>query len=213
VEALDSAANAELLLFVAELAADLLQKAPIDRVRELGFLLVTAVLDVDQMNQVEKLKVQSVQLRDKLVSMLISPGNLTIDALKSLISPPPEVPLEVAREIPAYRKFSQGLIFKSKCNNRGCAAYGEVIYINKGLGPFDIGVLSVTLVCPLCRNRAEAAASCGFYLAKWKSTGINQEGEEVVKQGKTMTKEYYTWEDAEQTQWVQLRVEVEAYTP
>ena len=217
VEALNSAENAELLLFVAELAADLLPKAPAERVQELGFLLLTAAVDVNQMDKVEKLKAQSVQLRDKLVSMLISPGNLTIDALKSLVSPPPEATKEVARKPdaprPAHRKFSQGLIFKSKCINRSCPIYGEVIYINKGLGNFDIGVLSVTLTCPQCKSKAGVAASCGFYLAMWESTGINPQGEEIVRQGRTMTREYYTWEDAEQTEWVQLRVQVDAYTP
>jgi len=114
---------------------------------------------------------------------------------------------------PDYRRVPQGLSFKSKCIHPGCAAYNQTIFVGKGLGHFNIGRESVTLKCPQCGNKAERSTNCGFYLAKWKFTGISEEGEEVQKEGKTETEDYYTWEDGDDTKWVFLEVQVDAYQP
>lgn len=114
---------------------------------------------------------------------------------------------------PDYRTVAQGLSFISKCIHPGCAAYNDSIRVNKGLGHFDIGSVSAELICPQCNRNAKISANCGFYLAKWKFTGTTQEGRKVVKEGKTDTRDYYTWKEGEDTNWRSLSVQVDAYQP
>jgi ubiquitin len=119
-----------------------------------------------------------------------------------------------AKSAPDYRTVSQGLSFKSMCLYSECVAYNQMIIINKGLGKFDIGVSSVTLVCPKCGKKAERATNCGFYLAKWNFKGITQEGEEVNIPGRTDTRDYYTWEEGgKKAKYMKLKVQVDSYTP
>jgi len=119
----------------------------------------------------------------------------------------------LARHGPKYRTVTQGLCFKSKCINPLCAAYNDIIYVSKGVGYFNIGKETVTLKCPQCGKKAERASNCGFYLAKWKFTGTTQTGDIIEKEGNTDGRNYYTWEDGEDTTWVSLEVQVDAYQP
>jgi ubiquitin len=115
---------------------------------------------------------------------------------------------------PDYRAVSQGLSFLSECIYPDCIAYNDGIYVNKGLGEFNIAIESATLVCPECGRLAELSTNCGFYLAQWQFTGITEEGETVVLQpGRTKTRDYYTWEEGEETHWKSLMVQVDAYSP
>lgn len=118
-----------------------------------------------------------------------------------------------AATAPDYRNVRQGLSFKSKCIHQGCPAYNQIIIVNKGLGHFNIALVSRTLVCPKCSNKAEKSSNCGFYLAKWKFTGVTQEDKFVENKGKTETPDYYTWEDGDNITWVSLEVQVDAYQP
>ena len=112
---------------------------------------------------------------------------------------------------PDYRTVAQGLSFQSTCINSRCEAYNNTIYVNKGLGHINIG--AVILKCPKCQQKAKSSTNCGFYLAKWKFTGVTQKEEEVEKEGKTDTRDYYTWKDGENTNWRSLEVQVDAYQP
>lgn len=115
---------------------------------------------------------------------------------------------------PSYRGVSQGLSFKSKCIHQGCVAFNDVIFVNKGLGKIDIAEESASLKCPACGNDAEISTNCGFYLAKWKFTGITSDGKKPdIPAGQTITREYYTWKDGEDITWRFLKVQVDAYTP
>lgn len=114
---------------------------------------------------------------------------------------------------PDYRIVSPGLSFSSKCVQPGCAAYNDCIYISKGFGHFNIGVTTVTLICPKCGKKAAPASNCGFYLAKWKFTGTTHEGERVMTEGKTTTRDYFTWQEGDDANWVHLEVQVDSYTP
>jgi len=118
-----------------------------------------------------------------------------------------------AATAPLYRIVDVGLSFRSKCYNPCCAAYDEVIYVNKGLGHFNIGRMCVTLKCPLCKTKAEPAVNCGFYLAKWSFSGTTEKGDELDIKGQTDTEFYYTWEDGDDTKWTSLEVQVDAYQP
>jgi len=114
---------------------------------------------------------------------------------------------------PTYRTIPRGLSFKSKCMHPDCAAYNHTVYVKKGLGHFNIGVESETLKCPQCGNKVGRSTNCGFYLAQWKFTGVTKKGNEIVVEGKTETRDYYTWADEEDTTWVSLEVQVDAYRP
>jgi len=114
---------------------------------------------------------------------------------------------------PQYQTVTQGISFRSKCVHQDCAAYNDTIYVNIGLGHFNIGRVSRTLKCPQCGNKAENSSNCGLYLAKWKFTGITEEGKEVENGGQTETQDYYTWEEGEDTKWASLEVQVDAYQP
>jgi len=118
-----------------------------------------------------------------------------------------------ATTAPAYCTVSQGLSFRTKCINSSCAAYNNAVFVNRGLGYFNIGREFVTLKCPQCSTKAEAATNCGFYRAKWKFTGTTQEGETIEKEGQTDTEDYYTWKDGDDAMWVTLEVQVDAYQP
>lgn len=119
-----------------------------------------------------------------------------------------------AKSAPNYRTVGQGLSFGSKCIHQGCVAYNEVIYVTKGLGTFDIGRESMLLKCPECNNLAAVSTNCGFYLAKWKFSGVIKSTRELIeKEGKTKSQDYYTWQNGEDTTWACLEVQVEAYQP
>jgi hypothetical protein len=114
---------------------------------------------------------------------------------------------------PDYRYVAPGLNFLSKCIHRGCVAYNNTIYVIKGLGRFDIAEEAANLVCPKCRNGAEISSNCEFYLAQWQFTGMTREGRKVNSSGRTDTRDYYTWEEGNNTNWRYLKVQVDAYTP
>jgi len=116
-----------------------------------------------------------------------------------------------AQTAPDYRTVAQGLSFQSTCINSRCEAYNNTIYVNKGLGHINIG--AVILKCPKCQQKAKSSTNCGFYLAKWKFTGVTQKEEEVEIPGKTETEDYYTWKNGENTNWRSLEVQVDAYQP
>jgi len=112
-----------------------------------------------------------------------------------------------------YRTVTPGISFQSTCINSICAAYNNAIYVNIGLGHFNIGRESANLKCPQCQKKAKRSTNCGFYLAKWTFTGTPEEGDEVKIEGKTETEDYYTWKDGENTKWVSLEVDVDPYQP
>lgn len=115
---------------------------------------------------------------------------------------------------PSYRTISQGLNFESKCIHPGCVAFNEGICVIKGLGKIDIAEESANLKCPACGNDAKISTKCGFYLSKWKFTGITSDGKKPdIPAGQTTTREYYTWEDGDDITWRSLKVQVDAYEP
>jgi ubiquitin len=124
------------------------------------------------------------------------------------------VVMKFATSAPDYRTVSQGLSFKSMCRYSECVAYNQTIYIKKGLGKkFNIGRLSVSLVCPKCGKKTGKVTNCGFYLAKWTFTGMTEDGNEITQSGRTDTRDYYTWEEGSNTKYVELKVQVDEYTP
>lgn len=129
-------------------------------------------------------------------------NDLTTPVVEKLVSTAPD-----------YRTVRQGLSFRTKCDHSGCVAYNQWIFVNHGIGEKNIGRLSVSLVCPKCGKKAKKATNCGFYLAKWKFTGMTEDGNEVTKSGRTDTQDYYTWEEGSNTTYVELIVQVDAYTP
>lgn len=115
-----------------------------------------------------------------------------------------------AKTGPEYRTVQPGLSFRSKCKTEGCVANGDVIDVNRGFGHFTINRVAMTLECPICKNRAEPATNCGFYRAQWVFTGILwPSGEEKEIKGKTMTEEFYTWKEDDNTDWAFLEVQVD----
>lgn len=118
-----------------------------------------------------------------------------------------------SREAPIYRTVTRGLNFRSKCENRRCEAYDQVIIVNKGLGRFNVTVEAGTLACPICGNQAKKANNCGFYLAQWRFIGITIGGNRLEIEGRTETRNYHTWKEGEERNWEVLEVEVDPYTP
>jgi hypothetical protein len=70
---------------------------------------------------------------------------------------------------------------------------------------------SLSLECPKCGQLAEASTDCGFYSARWTFTGITTKGRKVVTTGKTAYREYFAWEDEDNTDWKALEVHVDPY--
>lgn len=90
LKALEDITESESLFFIPALAAELLPFVPEDRIEELGSLLLVASRDPVQMQTVKKLQVNLDQVRSQLVRLLKGSKKLTISALKSLLSQPPE---------------------------------------------------------------------------------------------------------------------------
>jgi aspartate carbamoyltransferase regulatory subunit len=114
---------------------------------------------------------------------------------------------------PDYRRVRQGLNFTSKCINQRCVAYQNTIIVQKGFGHFNVVMEGLSLECPKCGQPAEASTNCGFYLAQWTCTGIPKGGRRCRAEGRTTTREYFTWEEGNNIQWSALEVQVDPYTP
>jgi serine/threonine protein kinase len=214
MQRVQSVAEAELILFAPALAAELQRLIPIARLEELGLLLLAASKDSAGSYILQKLQANADQLVEKLMPLLIQPGKLTIAALEKLFIQQSQVIETIPSEDPAYRTISPGLSFKSKCIHRGCVAYEDVIYVNKGFGQFDIAQESASLICPKCECEAEMATDCGFYLAQWQFSGITSGGKKpYIPPGRTNAREYFPWKEEDGTVWRSLRVKVEPYSP
>jgi hypothetical protein len=118
-----------------------------------------------------------------------------------------------AKSAPEYQTVAPGISFISKCKTSICVAYGQVIYVNRGFGNFNVGVESVKLVCPMCGKQAEAALNCGFYQAKYEFTGLTPENVTITSKNTCTSNEYYTYKKGDNVHWIQLLVKVEKYPP
>lgn len=97
VTVLETIADSELLVFVGTVAGELLQRIPPDVVERLGLLLITASKDTTQVRNVKKLQGNWFQMREKLIILLNTQENLTIQAIEQLLSQPSQELVQVTQ--------------------------------------------------------------------------------------------------------------------
>ena len=117
--------------------------------------------------------------------------------------------LDLTPDGPEWSFVSEGVNFRSRCLNAACPASGQVVYVRKGFGKFNIAKVFATLQCPKCGCRSENSANCGFYHAKYTFTGITQTGETRNPSGRADDERYHTFKEGDNKNWAYLKVNVE----
>jgi len=112
---------------------------------------------------------------------------------------------EFGSDLSMHTYARPGLSFHSKCRR----AYNDVIYISKGYGHFDVMEEASSLDCPICQTSSEVAINCGYCDAKVTFTGRTTEGYKRVFSGIASDWKYHTFQEADETHWISLKVEVE----
>ena len=73
-------------------------------------------------------------------------------------------------EAPWYREIADGFCWLCYCENSHCAAYRQLVVINRGYGRFNYKDL-LELRCPACRSECLSVRNCGFVKTQWTIRG------------------------------------------
>lgn len=113
--------------------------------------------------------------------------------------------------LPLWRSLKHGFSLKGRCQNKNCAAYNDVIYINKGYGSFDIARECFTSRCPQCCQVSKNLLNCCFWCASYEWSGCLKNGQTKAGKGSVGHEKYITFKEGEYADWAYLEVFVKAF--
>ena len=122
--------------------------------------------------------------------------------------------LEKTRQIqfspnaPKWRVVRTGLSWRAICRNNRCEAYKCEVICDGGFGVFELSKTSDVIRCPMCKENIESFDNCGFYRAKWKFKGKDQQGNKKKGKGAADSDSFTTFADGDNMLWKYLRIEV-----
>ncbi|OMJ81334.1 hypothetical protein SteCoe_18258 [Stentor coeruleus] len=82
-------------------------------------------------------------------------------------------------EAPDYCTVNAGISFFSKCKSQSCSVYKQNIVINLGYVTGDLGRLSQSLLCPVCKTVANEFFKIGIACCEVFINGKNNDGKKV----------------------------------
>ncbi|MBA3238297.1 MAG: hypothetical protein H0T62_08140 [Parachlamydiaceae bacterium] len=80
--------------------------------------------------------------------------------------------LEIIKVGPKYWTVAAGLNFRGTCSTQGCDAFNNVIWIQKGMGTFNVCEEVYMVVCPICKKTADKVDNLGFFNCIYSITGF-----------------------------------------
>lgn len=103
--------------------------------------------------------------------------------------------------LPVYRTVQIGLSLLAKCKTRNCIAYNDFVYINKGIGRFNIGLLIDSSKCPVCQQVTTAVTKIGFWNCHYAIEGRMETPElrEIEEEGNACKEKYTTFREGAAT--------------
>lgn len=113
------------------------------------------------------------------------------------------------KKAPPYRIVDRGLNLKGKCVNKECIANQQVVWIQKGMGTFDIGEQAYISICPICKKTAENVNNLGFWDCIYSVQGFQiEEKKKVEIMNQIAIKEKFTTFDESKSlaKWSFLRI-------
>lgn len=119
------------------------------------------------------------------------------------------VVLEFGKNLPKWRVVGPGISFISKCNDSSCAAYGDTVYVTKGMGDFDVARLSARIDCPECGHRARRSDNLGYYDCSVTFDGQTSDGKPIAFYDEADDGRFHTFKQGDNTQLDFLNVVVE----
>lgn len=78
---------------------------------------------------------------------------------------------------PKYWVVGPGMNLRGTCGTKKCEAFNQVIWIQKGMGTFDIPVETFESICPICKKTAEKIDNLGFYNCLYSIKGYQTQPE------------------------------------
>lgn len=113
---------------------------------------------------------------------------------------------EQGRKGAEYRRMYPGVSLVTTCNTPICPAYTATLYISKGFGVFRLR--SLQPLCPKCHKAAISTGQFLFYKAKWRFTGVSDEGVRLTGEGNTEGMEHRVVDSAHFKDWKAVKLMV-----
>lgn len=79
---------------------------------------------------------------------------------------------QFSNEAPDYRLIRPGLNLSGICISNECEAFGKVVWIQKGMGTFNICEEAHLSLCPKCKKTADKVSNLGFFDCIYSFTGL-----------------------------------------
>jgi len=115
-------------------------------------------------------------------------------------------------DAPWYREISDGLCWICYCQNPKCAAFKQMVVVNREFGIFSVQKEMQALRCPCCSSgRLLEVRNCGFVNCEWAMRGILNRNKEskIYADGKTYDNKLYTFKECDyRTIWFALDIMV-----
>lgn len=105
-----------------------------------------------------------------------------------------KVQVQFTQTAPAYCRVISGLNMQGECVNARCEAVGKTVFIQKGMGSFNIAQLKHKSNCPACNDVIpfDKLNNFGFWNCKYETEGFRSDKSEEVKKQEVAEKESYT---------------------
>lgn len=115
---------------------------------------------------------------------------------------------------PSWRCVEPGLNLKGICQSVECPAYRDVVWIQKGLGTFNLNKECRTACCPSCNKVAEKVQTVGFFQCFYSMEGQLSDGEKMVRHGRKQAPNdkllMYSDDNSSLSLWNYLEIKTEA---
>lgn len=115
-------------------------------------------------------------------------------------------------QAPLWRILQPGLNLEGTCNNAGCAAYNQVVWVPCGIGTTNMNEIVNTAKCPCCKQDIPPTTNCAFTSCYYSYSGAFRNESGVVEK-MTMgpldapDNEYITFEQQDHMRtWLYLNV-------
>lgn len=111
-------------------------------------------------------------------------------------------------EAPQWRIVSRGLNLEGKCTNDSCQANKKRVWVQMGMGKYDINRVIFELKCPSCKQKVTEVNNAGFWDCRYVINGMQIEpAEKKVIQEDIAPKDQFLTFPPDQAKWAYLNIE------
>lgn len=117
--------------------------------------------------------------------------------------------VQFVKKAPTYCRVISGLNMHGECVNTRCEAVGKTVFIQKGMGAFNIAQLKHKSSCPACNDPIpfDKTNNLGFWNCQYEVEGYRSDKSEETQKKEVAEKEFYTtFKPGEDCAWEYLQV-------